>query len=174
MDIDFDTIIYIIILALSALGGIYKNYVKKKNAEREMQPASSSNQEFEYDSPSASNSDYGAPEPQQTMTPFEEFMRRQLDVSNTVEETVHEPEEINERFDSDREGVAVFANTDNALLSDDTAKSTIEFSGGIQDIQEFNYDEIANGEISDHSEIIHEFDIKKAVIYSEILKRPKY
>ena len=195
MDDGFEILIYILFIVVSILGGLYKNYAKRKEeearrlkrqqADGEYTESQSSNREREFQSEFEERSQQ---EPQRPVTnPFEEFLRQQMEI---IEEPVPEPPEEVVLSESQEnklnldsvgiEGAAVFESTANELLSDNMQEQDFSITNSIESIESlgevynYDYNKITDNEISDIESVIEEFDGKKAIIYAEILKRPDF
>lgn len=169
--------IYLIVIVASIIGGIVKNSAKKKEEEQRRTRQAEAQQRVNTEEPVP---------PQKSSNPFEEFLRRQLeefeDGSKEERDIVEIEEEpvvpvVDEEY---IEGNAVFSTTEEALLSDNMKEKDFSISDSLKqannegEVYNFNYNEIAEDEIADQIEKEVFFDARKALIYSEIFKRPKY
>ena len=168
----FELLLYIVIAVISIAGGLYKNYAKKK-AEGQRQQGW----------PQTNSSPSSFPEPFQENTPqysnpFEEFIQEQLegDVPESIEyydET--ETTEPNDNGTYENEGTAVFENTERTILSDDFRNENFSISEELQKQEEEAFYNISEDEIADAPlDLSNKSELRKAIIYSEILKRPEF
>jgi hypothetical protein len=193
MDDKINILVYVLFIAISIIGGIIQNANKKKAEEARRQQQKSGPQK----SPSTAMPPISGP--RETTNPFEEFLRRQLEQLNNPEE--HKPEEeepvykplpveikperkpipstlnpIDEFSPMDKnalkEGEAAFESTAREIFSDNIYEKEFTLSNEIKDLEAFDYNLISKGELIEVQEM--DFDISKAIVYSEILKRPAY
>lgn len=173
MDDIFEVLIYLLFIGASVIGGIYKNYAKKKEEERKrqrIQEAASQGNVADHDIEVKS-----APSAPRTI---EDFLREQFELEMEPEkpqkEIVVESEPEIKSEASEKEGVAAFENTTDTLLSDNLNDKDFSISNEIDKHEKQS--KILLEEIDDSSSTIfsedEEFDARKAVIYSEIMKRP--
>lgn len=169
----FEILIYILFIGASVIGGIYKNYVKKKEEEKRRQRMA----ETTHSTPEFGSEE--APTPTVTRT-LEDFLREQFEVEmepEVVEEYVPPVQEVSkpmpdEKLKTLHEGTAAFKQTDNAILSDNLNDPNFSITDYINaqeknPIYENEISDADTGALSD----LDEFDGAKAVIYSEILNR---
>jgi len=169
MDDFFEVLIYLLFIGASVIGGIYKNYAKKKAEERKRQQMSEV----------VPHSDYKEQEVKsQPSMPksIEDYLREQFEFEMETEEVSEaniEPEPDLKPEAPKKERVAAFEKTTDTLLSDNLQDKDFSISDEI-DKHERNSDKLF-AEIDDsHSPIFsdeEEFDAQKAVIYSEIMMR---
>lgn len=184
MEDSFEIIIYIIFIALSLLGGLYKNYAKKKAEQQQRQSPPPDIDEVDiHDYHTEPPEEY---QPTPKRNPFEEFIRQQLEAAEPepqpVSVEIEEPEisesksqKANILLDSStKEGAAVFKSTSEELVSDNMHEPDFSISDPFIDESSPITDMIADEEIAQVNKVRAEFDLKKAVIYSEILSRPKH
>jgi hypothetical protein len=174
MDDFGEVLIYILFILVSIIVGIYKSSAKKKEEQqRQMNKPvaqSAQNQNTEQ-----------VPERSKFPTSIEEFIRQQLEM-----EQLTEPIEDELEFDMDEsqegtvdkiekeEGIPVFNNTSETLLSDNMKDDGFTITSALED------QDIASSEISsfDHDPAFTDgneeesFDLQAAVIHSIILDRP--
>lgn len=166
--------IYIAFVVLSLAGGLYKNYAKKKENERERQRKLDANQ--------YKPSEIPVPPPRRSSNPFENFLREQFDLmeepkTSTVANEMSPPI-INENPKTEQaqsiisEGVPAFENTAQGLMSDNMPEEDFSLPEELKDMEEFNYN-LSDEERSSMEESFI-FDAKYAVIYSEILRKPAF
>jgi hypothetical protein len=168
--------IYLLVIVASIVGGIVKNSAKKKEeAQRRARQAEAKRRVATEDN---------EPKPKPS-NPFEEFLRRQLEEFEEVPveeeeivEVVSEPDvNTKEKY---TEGNAVFNSTSNALLSDNMKEEGFSISNSLEELENegevynFSYEEITEDEITDKKDEEEFFNARKALIYSEIFKRPEY
>ena len=177
-------IIYIVIAIIGVLASVYRSKNKKKSvipppfksAPVEAEPAETSEDEFD---PFAGlfdeKSGWDGSEAEEDVKEKEFATRKDI----TAEETyagkdIKEEESKVKEFN---EGEAVFKETDEALISDNDSDITAgqitdeEYVEGIFAIGE---EEPLKTEHEKYSEKEEKFDLRQAVIYSEILKRREY
>ncbi len=182
MDDYIEILIYVLFIAVSIIGGLYKNYAKKKEEqmrrtvarEREMQP--------EYPTPKASPS--GRPT---IPTTLEEFLAQHFDIETEEEEET--PELVESKYEKPLkdlpldsietpEGTPAFETTRKTLLSDINNESDYSRKGMLESqvMDELDEDFIKTSEkeLYNQKEEVFHFDAMQAVIYSEILKRQEY
>lgn len=180
MEDAFEILIYVVFIVISLIGGLYKNYAKKKEEQRKRQAPT-----VQYDESDEYNTVPGPLDEPQTApkrNPFEEFIRQQLEM-NEPEPRVVKEFEVEDSTDlvnkakieaSKKEGNAVFQSTAQEIISDNMNDPdfsiTDYFATEISPIS----NSIKDGEISDVDDLMSNFDLKKAVVYSEIVNRPKY
>lgn len=172
--------IYLLVIIASIIGGIVKNSAKKKEEQQR--------RERQAEAKKRMATEVQEPEPKSSSNPFEEFLRRQLEEFEEepfvddvlVEEpsdTVVEPSANPKKH---IEGNAAFDSTDQALLSDNMKEEGFSISNSIEEIENegevynFSYDNISEDEITDVKDEEEFFNARKALIYSEIFKRPEY
>lgn len=173
MDDIFEVLIYILFIGASVIGGIYKNYAKKKAEEQKRQGMQEAVSEQRIGEPNTK------PENRTSMPrSLEDFLRDQFEMEmETVEDSEIEENETHvkepEKEASAKEGVAAFENTTTSLFSDNMQDEGFSITNAINNQEESG---IFMEEIGDESSGIfnddEEFDAKKAIVYSEILKRP--
>ena len=177
-------IIYIILAIIGVLAGVYRNKYKKKTAIPP--PLESATVEAEQ-----------AETPESTFDPFTGLFEEKVEDEDLVaemeikEEELIAEENINkeettaereiEKKDSYKqeysEGEAVFNKTNEVLISDgDSGITSDEISDTelIDSISDTERDEYIISDHEEYSEREEKFDLRKAVIYSEILKRREY
>jgi ATPase subunit of ABC transporter with duplicated ATPase domains len=167
-----EIIIYLAIFLASIVGGLYKNYSKKKEDERRRQRQANQPQPQ-----IAEEEDAMFEEPRETIpSSLEEFLQRQFEMDMSEPEKVEaEPEaDYEEAIVSEtqaKEGVAAFEATEQALLSDNMKEE------GFSITKKLNERELASEGIGnaisdfDYNQEIDDFELRKAVIYSEIINR---
>jgi hypothetical protein len=197
MDDAIQILIYVLFIVVSIVGGIIKNNNKKKEEEAQRQKRRTiSNSDIP---PTAMPPMSG---PENTVNPFEEFLRRQLE---QYEEPEEEPIDVIPGYETPidvipahetpidiilpegkpieftpgksefyKEGVSVFDTTSKEFSYDSILAEDFSSHSEIKDMEAFEYDEIKYGDLSELQEEVADFDASKAVIYSEILKRPVY
>jgi hypothetical protein len=191
MDDKINILVYVLFIAISIIGGIIQNANKKKAEEARRQQQKSGPQK----SPSTAMPPISGP--RETTNPFEEFLRRQLEKMEEPEEEKpvfkSQPVEvkierkplvektstlspIDEFIPMDKnaliEGEAVFESTAREILSENIYQKDFTLSDEIKDQEAFDYNLISKGDLIEVEEI--DFDISKAIVYTEILKRPAY
>ncbi|MBN2350106.1 MAG: hypothetical protein JXJ22_14800 [Bacteroidales bacterium] len=168
MEDSVETIIYIVITIIAIVASVYRNKAKKEQTAPKniFFPDLEMDTEPEYE--------------QQRENPTEEYLSPLEEIllgKQPEPEIYKEPEIISEPESKQIEGEAVFEETKNLLISDDishegSAEVSAEESGDMsEEISKYKfYDYNA---IKDTEEDVTErdFDLKKAVIYSEILNR---
>ncbi len=178
-------LLYLVIVLAGIAGPLIKNNRARK--EQEAQKARKQQQLDEGDIviPETENV---PPGPTSSSNPFEEFLRQQLEEFQEPkeelisEETVTEPEQRQVLVDSVvSEGTSAFKSTADSLLSDNMEENGFSISESVSNIGDsenkiynYNFSEIKDGEISDKKIDKESFNLKKALIYSEILKRPNF
>lgn len=185
MEDAFEFIIYLIFIVLSLVGGLYKNYTKKKAEERQRQQTPSQvDQQEEYTD--VYNDPFEEYDTEPKRNPFEEFIRQQLEGAETetvleeptpqpyVETETQKPEFSKTQVASAKEGNAVFESTNKELISDELLKHDFSISEHLEKYNDEISDVIGANEIKDENQLLDEFDLKKAVIYSEIIRRPDH
>lgn len=174
-DNNWSIVIYIIVGIISLVGGIYKNANNKKEEEMERQRRKQANVPTTSDD---LNPDYH--NESDSLDPFEEFIRRQLgqveekpvpqlptkpDIIKTTPKITLQPQ---------IEGEAVFETTKAALISNSISNNNLAQDIHINTMEEYDYNQIAKDEICEQSEVLFDFDPRKAVIYYEILNRKEF
>ena len=176
-------IIYIILAILGVLASIYRN----KNKKKSVIPPSIESSSVEVETAESYKSEYD---------PFagifeEKVEEEDLATENNIkeEELVDEQdinkeeliiEDVKEKDTNSKgykEGIAVFDETKEVLISDADAEITgSEISGTelIKDISDKEEEKPIIAEHDESSEKKERFDARRAVIYSEILKRREY
>lgn len=173
MDDIFEVLIYVLFIGASVIGGIYKNYTKKKAEEQQRQAMQEVASEQSVDELNTK------PEERSSMPRnLEDFLRDQFEMEmESVENTEIEEEKpiVNgpAQEASAKEGVAAFENTTAALFSDNLNDKNFSITEAINNQEN---SAISMEGIDDESSNIFNddegFDVKKAIVYSEILKRP--
>jgi hypothetical protein len=180
MDDGLEIFVYLFFIIASIIGAVVKNSAKRKEEERRkaQRGAAARNNVPTYENTG---------EKKKAGSMLEEFIRQQLEEFEVPEN--RKPQEIlvdEPALDSKEEkyikeeGNAVFDSTDAALLSDNMREENFSISDSISDLEKtgevynFNYNKIAEDEISDVQKKEEFFDARKALIYSEIFKRPEY
>jgi len=177
-------IIYIILAIIGVLAGIYRNKNKKRSVIRpplesspvEVEPAESI--ESEYDpfagifNEKVEEEDYGA----ESEVREEESVAEQItDKEELITgQDVKEEDTYNKRYE---EGVAVFDVTKEVLISDEDSEITDSKIADTELSKDISVTEEEKSIIAEHdesSEMKKRFNARKAVIYSEILKRREY
>ncbi|QQS52256.1 MAG: hypothetical protein IPM71_05840 [Bacteroidota bacterium] len=177
-----EILIYVLFIAVSVIGGLYKNYAKKKEEQMRRTVVREREVEPEYSKP------YASPTERPIIpTTLEEFLAQHFDLETVEEEK--EPESIEGNYKDrkqeiplDRvestEGTAVFESTRETLLSDINNESDYSRKGMLQSqvMEEIDEDFIKTSEKALYDQKVEEFhfDAKQAVIYSEILKRQDF
>ncbi|UCH13665.1 MAG: hypothetical protein JSV22_11220 [Bacteroidales bacterium] len=162
-------IIYVILAIIGVLASIYRNKNKKKPVITP--PIDSETVEAE-----------PAETPESTFDPFAGLFEEQVeeeDMAVEIEETATGQDiEKEESYKNEyQEGAAVSAETNEILISDNESGiisdeiSDNEYSNSITETEKY---ESVIGEEEEYTEKKEEFDLRKAVIYSEILKRREY
>lgn len=177
-------IIYIILAIIGVLASVYRNKNKKKPVIP--RPLESETVEAE-----------PAETPESTFDPFaglfeekveEEDLVAEMDIKEEeiiIEENINKEETIagrdikeeNSLKNEYSEGEAVFKETNEVLISDNDSGITsgeISDTEFVESIFETEKDESIISELDEYSERKEKFDLRKAVIYSEILKRREY
>ena len=177
-------IIYIILAIIGILAGIYRNKNKKKSVIRsplesspvDAKPAESI--ESEYDpfavifEEKVEEEDYGA----ENEVKEEEFVAEQItDKEELITgQDVKEEDNYNKEY---KEGVAVFDETKEVLNSDQDSEITESEIADTELSKDKYVTEEEKSIIAEHdesSEKKERFNARKAIIYSEILKRREY
>ncbi|MBN1599890.1 MAG: hypothetical protein JW894_16460 [Bacteroidales bacterium] len=154
-----DILIYAVFIIAGLAANAYRNYAKKKEEERRRQE-----QPTEEELPDAfPDLEYEYEEPKEIIPDEPEYYEEEV-----TEQPVQEYEqEIREEENIEvEEGNAVFESTSNQLLSDN-----------IESVGDSIFDEIGQMENQIYSLVQEEpeaFNLRDAVIYSEILKRKYY
>jgi hypothetical protein len=170
----FEVLIYIFFIAASLIGGLYKNYAKKKQEEAKVNRRRELSQQEAYESPTYEDEPPGNP----TYTnPLEEFLKEQFDLEFDNEQKDKFPEleeekvvEAPERLQP--EGKAVFENPTQTLLSDNMKEEGFSITNAIEEMETEAMRIENNNPIYDGPFDEQPFDLKKAIIYSEIINRP--
>lgn len=178
MDNGLEIFVYLIVIVVSIIGAVVKNSAKRKEEEqRKAQRAAASRNTTTYEGTTT--------EKKKPASMLEEFIRQQLgdfeepEFRRPQEVEVDKPVVNNKEERYVEEGNAVFDTTEAALLSDDMQEDDFSISDSINEseqlgeIYNFNYNKIAENEISDVQKKEEFFDARKALIYSEIFKRPE-
>lgn len=185
MEDAFEFIIYLVFIVLSLVGGLYKNYAKKKAEQRQRQQTQSQEDTHE-EYPEAYSDPFEEPDTHQKRNPFEEFIRQQLEVvepETMVEEAPKPPPEVKETLMPDlsasqqastKEGNAVFESTNQELISDELLKPDFSITEHLEQNSDEIKDVIGMDEIKDENQLLEAFDLKEAIIYSELIRRPEY
>lgn len=176
-----DILPYAILILISIIGGVVKNLEKKKSEQQKRYEADSRDYTFEDEKPQ--------PE-KRPLSPLEEFLRRQIeqvdsapengtqyidtDDEDIIPDETDRKQEIYEKSDTNGavEGTAVFESTSDSMLSDNMNEPDFSISDEVRDMEVFNYDK--EEEIPEDESILEDFDPLKAVLYSEIISRPKF
>jgi hypothetical protein len=199
MDDKINIYVYILFIAISIVGGLIKNYNKKKEEERQK----ARRLETAKNAPQDSMPPIGGPVT--TTNPFEEFLRRQLEQFEEPEEEPLDniptyrtkpidsiPTEISvpidtipatksipidtvtANFDPSKEGVSAFETSAHDFNAEKYFEKDFSLSSEIRDLEKFEYNAIDENDLTDIHEVVADFDATKAIIYSEILMRPVY
>jgi len=154
-----EIIIYIVIMVVGLAASAFRNYSKRKEQQRLPQAMTSDDQNtdvdpvFDYDEPVLER-------------PFmEELVEEEEDEVIQLQPEEATEENLTLKTDAGTEGQAVFESTKDQIISDQYLE--IENTDS-EEISDFDYDSIEN-KLKDPDA----FDLKKAVIYAEILN-PKY
>lgn len=147
-----DLLIYVVIMAIGLIGNVIRNHRKKQEEQRRLEQGGHL-QEEEYEE-SASKM---PPSPWDAI-----FGEEVLPEPQAMEEAVPESIEVEEPDLIRKEGYAAFESTSVAMEEDKLDESEI--------VSDRNFFEMED----DVEEEEFEFDPQKAIIYSEILKRPEY
>ena len=171
-----EILIYLLFIVASVVGGLYKNYAKKKEEKARQ------NRTQQPDLQNPPETPYGQThqEPTRVPTTLEEFLQQQfeqdIEIVEEQEEFANEPEALEEEeevLDSPvvKEGSAVFSSTSKSILSDNM--KDVDFS--ITEALEQQESPIYGDEIKDENENINldfnELELRKAIVYSEIINR---
>lgn len=199
MEDGIEILIYIFFIVVSIVGGLIKNVSKKKEEERQRARRAEAAQR----APSASMPPVSGPK--ETINPFEEFLRRQLEQYEEPEEEILDtiptvrsqpvdviPERESTPIDTvptfnsssiemtpismelANEGISAFEPIPHDFNAEKYFEKDFSLSSEIKDLEKFEYDAIAGDDLTLMQEEIAGFEVSKAVIYSEILKRPVY
>jgi hypothetical protein len=184
MDDSFELIIYIIFIALSLVGGLYKNYAKKKAEQSKRQSPPPAFDDTDIQDYNTEPQDEYKPSPR--INPFEEFIRQQLEETKPepkpIQKVVEEPKIPENKYQSAsskldvilNEGNASFQNTAKELVSDNMFEPDFSISDPFAQESSPITDMIFQEEIGNRKNAIDDFDLKKAIIYSEIINRPNH
>lgn len=200
MDDGIEILIYIFFILISVIGGIVKNVSKKKEEERKRNRRAETVQR-ETDS---SLPPVGGPQTtvnpfeeflRRQLEQFEEPVEEEVLDSvptvksqpidsiptsksqpiDTVPSYINPPVEYTPlKSELIVEGVSAFESAENKSYTDNYFEKDFSLKSEIKDLEKFEYDAIAKGELTDIHEEMAEFEALKAVIYSEIIKRPVY
>jgi len=153
-----EIVIYIIIMVVGLAAGAFRNYNKRKEQQRLSQEMMPDDQNTDVDPVF----DYDEPVIERPV--IEELFGQEDEVIQ------QQPEEVTEKdpafkIDAGTEGQAVFESTSDQIISDDYPEIGIT---DYEEISDYDYNSI-----DDKLKDPDAFNLKKAVIYAEILN-PKY
>ncbi len=153
-----EIVIYIIIMVVGLAAGAFRNYNKRKEQQQLPQEMMPDDQNTDIDPVF----DYDEPVIERPV--IEELFGQEDEVVQQQPEEVTEEDQAF-KIDAGTEGQAVFESTSDQIISDDYLE-----------IENVDYEEISDydyNSIDDKLKDPDAFDLKKAVIYAEILN-PKY
>lgn len=193
MDDIVQVIFYIVIVLAGIAGPLIKN--SKARKEQEAQRARRQQQMRHQEEQTSIEQEVVENQPSRPIpktNPFEEFLRQQLEEFGEPEEHYATEEELVQKSEIEEEvpvdtvvseGTAAFESTTDSMLSDNMSEEGFSISESVanvvdsssdNDIYNYDYSDLKESEISDKNTEVESFDAKKALIYSEIFKRPKF
>jgi len=170
-----ELLIYIAFIVLSMIGGLYKNYAKRKAEEKKMMRREEDHVISDSHVPTQA-------EEKQVTNPFEEMIRKGMEdffEEPVAEESIADESEI-VGTEISKEGEAVFNVTEEELLSDNMREEGFSITDELAEKEKSDVDSIKDTEYKYKEEelkemsIMDNFDPVDAIIYSEIMQRPNY
>ncbi len=180
MEDRLEVIIYVAFILLSAFGSIYKSYSKKK---AEQAAKEKRRQTLDYNTTATQQAPIPEIRKESTTKTFpsslEEFLKQQFEMEEEVEESEVPKEIVSDKLKTkateSNEGKAVFESTSEELLSDDMNRKDFSITEMLKNREPVLLEDEENSDInnceSGRKYQLCDFDLKQAVIYSEIINR---